>query len=75
MREANKKALAYSAVGMASVLVMAFLTDLLAPQNQVGQGLRFAVPVLTGIVSGAVIFLRLRQELDYMPEDIEESSE
>lgn len=75
MKDRNTKALIYSALGMASVLIMAFITDLLAPQNSFGEGLRFAVPVLTGIISGGLIFLRLREDLDYSLEDLEDSGE
>lgn len=75
MKNTNKKALSYSVLGMVSVLLMAFLTDFLAPQNQVGENLRFAVPILTGIISGGLIFLRLREDLDYKLEDLEDSEE
>lgn len=75
MNERNRKALIYSALGMASVLVMAFVTDFLAPQNQLGENLRFAVPLVTGIISGSLIFLRLKQDLDYKLEDLDDSGE
>jgi len=64
MKELNKKALTYSALGMTAVILVAFLTNLLAPQNQLGQGLRFTLPLLTGILSGGAIFFKLKNEAD-----------
>lgn len=75
MKERNRKALTYSVLGMASVLVTAFLTDILAPQSPLGEGLRFSVPLLTGIIAGAIIFLRLKEDLDYKVEDVENPEE
>lgn len=64
MKDLNRKALIYSATGVFAVIVVAFLTNLVAPRNAFGEGLRFFMPLLTGIVGGAVIFFRLRDESD-----------
>ena len=72
MKDLNRKALVYSMLGMLSVMIAAFLTDLLAPQNQTGELLRFSIPVITGIMSGAAIFLKLKEETDI---DFEELGE
>ena len=61
MKELHKKALLYSTTGVLAVIATAFTTNLLAPQNALGEGLRFSVPVLTGIIGGAIIFFRLRE--------------
>jgi len=73
MKELNKKALAYSALGMTAVIAVAFLTNLLAPQNTIGQGLRFTLPLLTGIISGGAIFLKLKRETDIDFDQLDEN--
>lgn len=72
MREQNRKALIYSALGVTAVIAAGFLTNLLAPQSRVGEGLRFFVPLLTGVVAGLALFLKLS---GYNPEVLEEVSE
>jgi len=73
MKELNKKALAYSALGMTAVITVAFLTNLLAPRNTIGQGLRFTLPLLAGIISGGAIFLKLKRETDIDFDQLDEN--
>lgn len=72
MKELNRKALIYSVLGVISVLVVAFVTDFIAPQNSFGEVLRFSMPIITGIITGAAIFFRLKDESDIDFEDIAE---
>jgi hypothetical protein len=72
VKKLNKKALIYSVLGISTVIATAFITNLLAPQNTLGEGLRFFVPLFTGIIAGAAIFLRLKDESDI---DLEELGE
>jgi len=62
MKKLNKKALTYTVLGSASVLAIALTTDLLAPKNGFGEALRFSMPILTGLITGAIIFYKLKQE-------------
>lgn len=75
MKDLNRKALTYSVAGVFAVIAVAFLTNLLAPQNTLGEGLRFFMPLLTGIVGGAVIFFKLKDETDIDFEDIDTGEE
>jgi len=64
MNDLNRKALIYSVAGVVLVMGVALVTDFLAPENGFGETLRFSMPILAGLVSGAVIFFKLRQETD-----------
>lgn len=72
MKELNRKAFIYSATGVFTVIAVAFITNLLAPQSKIGEGLRFFLPLLTGMVMGLTIFLKLS---GYNPEILEEIPE
>lgn len=72
MKELNRKALIYSVLGVLGVVAVAFITNFVAPQNSLGEGLRFFMPLLTGILAGAAIFFRLKEESDI---DFEELGE
>jgi hypothetical protein len=62
MKELNRKALIYSGIGLFAVIAVSFTTNLIAPESALGEGLRFLMPLLTGIIGGAVIFFRLQDE-------------
>jgi hypothetical protein len=64
MKDLNRKALVYSVLGVVSVLVIAFGTDFLAPQNSFGEILRFSMPIIAGMIAGAAIFFKLKDESD-----------
>ncbi|PSH00657.1 MAG: hypothetical protein BRC30_02400 [Nanohaloarchaea archaeon SW_7_46_7] len=72
MKKLNKKALTYTALGSASVLTIALTTNLLAPENSFGEALRFSTPILTGLISGALIFYKLKQEANINFNKLEE---
>ncbi|MFB6115533.1 MAG: hypothetical protein ABEK04_04500 [Candidatus Nanohalobium sp.] len=59
MKERNRKALVYSAAGVLAVIASAFITNLFAPHSRIGEGLRFFVPLITGVVAGVALFLKL----------------
>ncbi len=75
MKELNRKALIYSVLGMSTVIASAFMTNMLAPQNAMGEGFRFFVPLFTGIIAGAAIFLRLKDESGIDLEELGEEEE
>jgi hypothetical protein len=64
MKDLNRKALIYSVLGVISVLAVALVTDFLAPQSSFGEVLRFSIPIIAGIISGAAIFFKLKDESD-----------
>jgi len=72
MKDLNKKALIYSVLGVISVLIVAIGTDFLAPQNSFGEVLRFSMPIIAGMIAGAVIFFKLKDESDIDFEEIGE---
>ncbi|MFB6180787.1 MAG: hypothetical protein ABEJ93_02830 [Candidatus Nanohalobium sp.] len=72
MKKLYKKALLYFSAGMLTVIGAGFITNLVAPQNALGEGLRFSVPLLTGVIGGAVIFFRLKDESDTGFSELEE---
>lgn len=70
MKDLNKKALIYSILGVISVLAVAFVTDFLAPQNSFGEVLRFSIPIIAGMIAGATIFFKLKDESNIDFEEI-----
>lgn len=75
MKELNRKAFIYSALGVTAVITTAFITNLLAPQSRLGEGLRFFIPLITGVIAGLVLFLKLNGRRPEILEEIPEEEE
>lgn len=77
MKELSKKAILYSGIGVTAVITAAFFTNLLAPQTRIGEGLRFFMPLLTGMVAGLILFTKLsgynHEILEEIPEEEKET--
>ncbi|WEL23167.1 hypothetical protein [Candidatus Nanohalovita haloferacivicina] len=65
MKKHNKKALKNAAAGIATVLFLGLLVDIIAPETQAGQWLRFITPLATGTVAGIWIYWKLSEEIEH----------
>ena len=68
MNEKNFEVLKYTGLAFILVLVSAFLTYYATSDNTLGNAIRFAVPLLTGVASGLWIHFRFRDLLDFEEE-------
>lgn len=64
MKKQTKKILAYTLSAFLLVLVSGILADTLLPDTGIGDAGRFAVPLLTGVLTGLYIHMQFREILD-----------
>ena len=65
MNEKNFEVLKYTGLAFLSVILSAFLTYYVTSDDTLGNAVRFAVPLLTGVTAGLWIHFRFRDLLEF----------